>query len=129
MFKEIAGPMAQGVLDNQLYVVLCTPLPERGLPLSYSPRGAFSPCLDLPGPPGTPQNSTLKNSPQTIGQKNRPGTKKVPKIDPKSYPKWSPGRSPERLFLFFREPWFRATLQWFCYVFTFPRGRWSDVFD
>ena len=28
--------MAQGVLDNQLYIVLCTPLPERGLPLSYS---------------------------------------------------------------------------------------------
>ena len=28
--------MAQGVLDNQLCVVLCTPLPERGLPLSYS---------------------------------------------------------------------------------------------
>ena len=66
-----------------------------------SPRGAFSPCLDFLGPPGTPQNSTLKNSPQTIGQKNHPGTKKVPKATPKAVRNGAPDALRSDFFYFF----------------------------
>ena len=94
--------MAQGVLDNKFHRCTLYPYPWEGFtPLFISPRGAFSPCLDLVGPPGTPQNSTLKNSPQTIGPKNRPGTRKVTKSTPKAVRNGAPDALRSDFFYFF----------------------------